>query len=399
VITFLQQNQTAQPLEFLLVSNADGVTPVTGASPTVSLSKNGGSFASPVGAVSEIGNGWYKVAGNATDSNTLGPLILHATATNADPVDATFSVVAFNPQNGTNLGLTAVPATDTSGNALATAANLATANTNISAIETQTNKIGTNSADSPNQQTAQTTIASNLSVATSSLATAANLATASTNISAIESQTNKIGTNSGDSPNSQTAQTTIASNLSVATSTLATSANLATALSDIAAVETQTNKIGTNAADSPNAQAAQATIASNLDATVSSRLAASAYTAPPTDYQQRGVPVTLPSPPPSGYGSTAGSGSGSGPIAVNQNTGGTDNLRYVDSSGNGVASACILIYLATDWPGNPGNVQANATTGPDGRWLSPAYVNHGTYVAVFVKIGADGPDVSGPFTV
>lgn len=92
-------------------------------------------------------------------------------------------------------------------------------------------------------------------------------------------------------------------------------------------------------------------------------------------------------------------GSGAGPIAVNQNTGGTDNLRYVDIDGNGIGDANILIYLATDWPGNPGHVQAAAVTGADGRWLAPAFVSHGTYVAVFTRIGLDGPDVSGPFTV
>lgn len=89
----------------------------------------------------------------------------------------------------------------------------------------------------------------------------------------------------------------------------------------------------------------------------------------------------------------------SGPIPINQNTGGTDNLRYVDSSGNGVEGANILVYLAGDWPGNPDQVQAAADTGPDGRWLAPAFVQHGTYVAVFAKPGADGPDVSGAFTV
>ena len=90
---------------------------------------------------------------------------------------------------------------------------------------------------------------------------------------------------------------------------------------------------------------------------------------------------------------------GSGPIAINQNTGGTDNLRYVDSAGNGVEGANVVIYLATDWPANPDRVQATAITGPDGRWLSPAFVESGTYVAVFTKIGADGPDVSAPFSV
>jgi hypothetical protein len=166
---------------------------------------------------------------------------------------------------------------------------------------------------------------------------------------------------------------------------LATAANLATANTNISAIESQTGKIGTNAGDSPNQQSAQTTIATNLNATVSSR-------------QASGSAVTLPSPAPSGYGSS-GAGSGTGPNAINQNTGGTDNLRYVDSSGSGIEGANILIYLASDWPGNPGNVQANATTGADGRWLAPAFVVSGTYVAVFVKVGADGPDVSSPFTV
>ena len=102
----IKQNQTAQPLVFLLVSSTDHLSGLTGASPTVTLSKNGGSFAAPSGTVSEIGNGWYKVAGNATDSNALGPLLLHATATGADPTDTRYDVVAFDPQAATNLGLT-----------------------------------------------------------------------------------------------------------------------------------------------------------------------------------------------------------------------------------------------------------------------------------------------------
>jgi hypothetical protein len=97
--------------------------------------------------------------------------------------------------------------------------------------------------------------------------------------------------------------------------------------------------------------------------------------------------------------SSGNTGSGGGPIAINHNTGGTDNLRYIDSSGNGIEGAQVLIYLATNWPSQPDLVQAAALTGPDGRWLSPAYVQSGTYVAVFTKIGADGPDVSAAFSV
>lgn len=92
-----------------MIDSADHVSPKTGLSPTVTLSKNGGSFAAPAGAVSEVGNGVYKVAGNATDSNTLGPLWLHATASGADPTDTIFPIVAYDPQDAVRLGQSALP--------------------------------------------------------------------------------------------------------------------------------------------------------------------------------------------------------------------------------------------------------------------------------------------------
>lgn len=101
----IKQSSTAYPLLFLMVDSSDHITAKTGLSPTVTLSKAGGSFASPSGSVSEIGSGWYKVAGNATDSGTLGPLVLHATGTGADPVDVIYRVVKHDVQDG-NLGLT-----------------------------------------------------------------------------------------------------------------------------------------------------------------------------------------------------------------------------------------------------------------------------------------------------
>ncbi|HEX2669627.1 MAG TPA: hypothetical protein VHM25_02085 [Polyangiaceae bacterium] len=68
--------------------------------------------------MTEIANGWYKVAGNATDTNTLGPLALHATATGADACDLIVAnIVSYNPQDAVRLGLTALP------NAAAAAAN------------------------------------------------------------------------------------------------------------------------------------------------------------------------------------------------------------------------------------------------------------------------------------
>lgn len=105
----IKQNSSTYDIVFFMRDSSDHVSGKTGLSPTVTLRKQGGSFASPSGAVTEIANGWYKVAGNATDSNTLGPLLFHATGTGADPCDGVFLVVSYDPFDATRLGLSALP--------------------------------------------------------------------------------------------------------------------------------------------------------------------------------------------------------------------------------------------------------------------------------------------------
>ncbi len=104
-----KQSDTTYPLFFFMVDSTDHITGKTGLSPTVTISKNGGSFASSSGAVTEVGNGLYKIAGNATDSNTVGELWIHATGTGADPTDTSYTIVAYDPFDGVRLGLTALP--------------------------------------------------------------------------------------------------------------------------------------------------------------------------------------------------------------------------------------------------------------------------------------------------
>lgn len=111
----VQKANITRPLYFLLVLSSDHVTGATGKTPTVTLLKSGGSFAVPAGAVTEVANGLYKVAANATDADTIGPLFLHATASGCDPRDDEFEVladlsaaaVALSPSSATT---TAVPA-------------------------------------------------------------------------------------------------------------------------------------------------------------------------------------------------------------------------------------------------------------------------------------------------
>jgi hypothetical protein len=106
----IKQSTAVINFAFLLVLSSDHITGATGLTPTVTISKNGGAFAAPSGAVTEIGNGWYKLAANATDSNTLGPLVLHASGTGTDPTDMILgAVVAFDPQDAVRQGLTALP--------------------------------------------------------------------------------------------------------------------------------------------------------------------------------------------------------------------------------------------------------------------------------------------------
>lgn len=100
----IKQSSTAYPLIFIMTDSTGAA--VTGLTPTVTLSKSGAAFGAAAGTVTEISNGWYKVAGNATDVGTLGPLALHATGGSALPTDAMYEVVAYDPQSATSLGLT-----------------------------------------------------------------------------------------------------------------------------------------------------------------------------------------------------------------------------------------------------------------------------------------------------
>lgn len=100
-----KQSSTSYPILFLMVDSTDHVTGKTGLSPTVTISKNGGAFAAPSGAITELSSGWYAIAGNATDRNTIGELLIHATGAGSDPMDDRYLIVPFDPFDAAGLGL------------------------------------------------------------------------------------------------------------------------------------------------------------------------------------------------------------------------------------------------------------------------------------------------------
>mgnify|MGYP003440101650 FL=1 len=122
---------TTRPFNFLLIDETDHVSALTGATPSISISKNGGAFAAASGAITELANGWYSWAGNATDRNTNGELVVHVTATGADPFDGKIEIVPWDPFDSAGLGLSNLNATVSSraapGDAMTLSANAVSA--------------------------------------------------------------------------------------------------------------------------------------------------------------------------------------------------------------------------------------------------------------------------------
>lgn len=91
------KQSTTRNLMVFLTDSTDHVTGKTGASLTITLSKNGAAFGSITPTVTERGDGWYNLALTTSHTDTLGDLVLHVTASGADPIDLREQVFAGLP--------------------------------------------------------------------------------------------------------------------------------------------------------------------------------------------------------------------------------------------------------------------------------------------------------------
>ena len=140
------KQSTARNIMLKVFLASDHVSAATGKTLTVTASKNGGAFAAIGGSVSEVSSGWYQVALTTTDTNTLGTLIIRATAAACDDSEhGPIEVVAVDMQDATAFGLSRVDAaistrsTLTQGQAQTAVANeLDAAGTELSAVPTTT---------------------------------------------------------------------------------------------------------------------------------------------------------------------------------------------------------------------------------------------------------------------
>lgn len=86
---------------------SDHVSPATGKTMAVVLSKAGGAFGNPNAGASnatEVADGWYKFALDATDTNTVGDLVVRLTAATVDDSERLLQIV-----NANTGGLAALP--------------------------------------------------------------------------------------------------------------------------------------------------------------------------------------------------------------------------------------------------------------------------------------------------
>lgn len=79
---------------------------------------------------------------------------------------------------------------------------------------------------------------------------------------------------------------------------------------------------------------------------------------------------------------------------VDHNFGSDDNLRYVTSDGAPVSGAKVYAIEDSVYDADATTIQAVATTetDADGRWVSPLFLDPGTYVILIHKPNEWGPD-------
>lgn len=283
------KQSTAKSLAVFMASSTDHVTGKTGLTLTITASKDAAAFGSITPTVTELATGWYKLALTTSHTDTLGDLALHITGTGADPTDLLRHVVAYDFTDAVRLGLTALPnaAAEASGGLptlSAAQASNGTVNANVHRWLTGTpNALQSGRVDGylgavASGVIAAASFAANAldavwSTATRVLTAATNLTTALATPTNITAGTITTVTNVTNAPTSGDLTATMKTSV-----TTAATAATPTAAAVTGAVGSVTGNVGGNVAGSVGS--VTGLTASNLDATVSSRLATLGYTAP-----------------------------------------------------------------------------------------------------------------------
>ncbi len=201
----------------------------TGLTLTVTASKAGAAFASISPTVTEISSGWYKVALTSSHTDTLGELIIRATASGADDGEKPCQVV---PERATAAALNVVDDF---------------IDTEVAAIKAKTDNLPSDPADASD-------IAASFSTVNSTLTTIAGYI--DTEVGAIKAKTDNLPSDPADASD-------IASSFSTVNSTLATIAGYLD--TEVAAIKAKTDNLPTDPADASDIAAAFASLDTKVD--------------------------------------------------------------------------------------------------------------------------------------
>ena len=164
-------------IPFILLSTSDG-SPVTGATPTVTISKDGAAFIAATNTPAEIGNGYYYVDLTTAETTVNNNVIVRATATGAQPTAVVWEPEQTIPTAADNA--TAVWGAQTKEVTIATAQadTFATASS-VANIATVANTIKSKTDNLPANPAAVTDITNSQAVIIGAMPTTAGLATTS----------------------------------------------------------------------------------------------------------------------------------------------------------------------------------------------------------------------------
>lgn len=172
---------TAYTVTFLAYLSTDHVSPATGKTIAVTISKAGGALGNPNAGASnatEISNGLYKFAFDTTDTGTLGDLVLRGTSSGVDDVWLICQVVSATTNGATNLdAAVSSRSSHSASDVWSVGTRLLTAGTNI-ALAKGTGVTGFNDLDAAGVRSAVGLASANLDTQIGDLPTNAELATA-----------------------------------------------------------------------------------------------------------------------------------------------------------------------------------------------------------------------------
>ena len=350
------KQSTAPVVTFLMVSSTDHFTGATGLTVTVKLSKNGGAGATSTNAAAAVDAanlpGWYQLILTATETNTVGDIIVRATASGADQADRLLVVES---------------ATTSDLNTLATGINAKT--TNLPAAPAAVSDIP-----------AAATVAEAVWVAGSRTLSAFGFTVTAATVS------DKTGYSLAPTQTCNITGNLIGSVSSVTGAVGSVTGNVGGSVASVTGAVNSVTGAVTLAASQPNYTPAKTGDAMTLTAAYDA-----AKTAAPTTAQ---IDTALTATHGSGSwqtGSGGGGGStGTGSTPVNHDTGGTDALRYLAPGSSPVDGGGIVAFLKSSYDaGNFALPLGSTETRSDGRWKAPLMLDAGVvYTIAFYKQGA-----------